>query len=170
MQPLPDDLEIRPATLADMAEITAIYAPYTLTTTISFEVTPPSIEEMEARWEKVRAIGASYVVAVVGGQVAGYAYASAYRPRPAYARTVENSIYLAPGWIGRGLGRALLDRVIEDCRRAGFAQMIAVIAGSNNVASIRLHRSCGFAPAGVLRSVGHKFGAWLDTTLMQLAL
>lgn len=125
---------------------------------------------MFLRWENTQRLNAPFLVAVAAGQIVGYAYAGAYRSRPAYAHTVENSIYLAQGWTGRGIGRHLLERLINDRAEQGFAQMIAVIAGADNLASVRLHQSCGFVTAGCLKGVGYKFGQWLDTTLMQRAL
>lgn len=170
LKTIADALTIREADSSDMARVAEIYAHYVASTTITFETAPPDAAEMAGRWRKVRTLGAPYLVAEVTGRTVGYAYAGAYRSRPAYARTVEDSIYLAPEWGGRGIGRVLLDRLIAQCRDRGFAQMIAVIAGNDNLASIRLHRACGFAAAGRLTAVGHKFGQWLDTTLMQRAL
>jgi phosphinothricin acetyltransferase len=102
--------------------------------------------------------------------VAGYAYASLYRTRPAYRFTVEDSVYIAPDMHRRGIGRTLLEKLIEACTALGFRQMIAVIGDSQQHASIGVHKACGFTPAGNLRSIGWKFGQWLDTPLMQRAL
>jgi len=109
-------------------------------------------------------------VAELDGVVVGYAYASLYRTRPAYRFTVENSVYVAPEIHRRGIGKALLIKLIEACTARGFRQMIAVIGDSNQAASIGVHKACGFEPAGNLRNIGFKFGRWLDTPLMQLAL
>jgi len=111
-----------------------------------------------------------YLVAEVSGRVTGYAYASHYRSRPAYRFTVEDSVYVHPDFRGLGLGRMLLSRLIELCNAGGYRQMIAIIGESNNTASIRLHETLGFRRAGVLESVGRKFGRWIDTVLMQRAL
>jgi phosphinothricin acetyltransferase len=114
--------------------------------------------------------GYPYLVAERGGEVVGYAYASAYRPRAAYRDTVENSVYLRPDAVGRGTGSLLLAALIEACEARGYRQMIAVVGGSANVASIRLHERHGFRLVGTLRSVGHKHGSWLDTVLLQRTL
>lgn len=111
-----------------------------------------------------------YIIAEIGGVIAGYAYASFYRMRPAYRFTVENSVYVAPEMHRRGIGKVLLLALIEACTACGFRQMIAVIGDSDQAASIGVHRACGFADAGNLRNIGWKFGRWLDTPLMQLAL
>jgi L-amino acid N-acyltransferase YncA len=100
----------------------------------------------------------------------GYAYASAYRPRPAYAATVENSVYIHRDSVGQGIGKALLTKLIEECEALGLREMVAVIGDSSNVASQRLHTSLGFVMVGTLRNVGFKFGKWLDTVLMQRPL
>jgi L-amino acid N-acyltransferase YncA len=102
--------------------------------------------------------------------VAGYAYAGAYRARAAFAATVENSVYVRDGMHGRGIGAALMRRLVDDCATRGFRQMIAVIGDSDNVASIRLHDKLGFRFAGLQTSVGWKLGRWLDTVTMQLPL
>jgi phosphinothricin acetyltransferase len=102
--------------------------------------------------------------------VAGYAYAGAFRERPAYRFTVEDSIYIAPDMHRRGIGRALLMRLIEEAEAAGFRQMMAVIGDSAQAGSIGVHRACGFEDAGVFKAVGFKFGRWLDTVQMQRAL
>jgi phosphinothricin acetyltransferase len=102
--------------------------------------------------------------------VAGYAYAGAWRPRPAYRHTVENSVYVAPGMQGRGIGLALLATLIARCTEGGRSQMVAVIGNSANAGSLGLHERLGFERVGVLRRVGFKFGQWVDTVLMQRAL
>ena len=114
--------------------------------------------------------GYPYVVAELDGRVAGYAYVNAYRTRPAYRFTVENSVYIAPDAQGKGIGRALLDRLIATCRDDGFRLMIAVIGDSANFASISLHRRAGFRFCGTIHSVGYKFGRWLDSVIMELPL
>lgn len=163
-------LQIRAALMTDIPRIAEIYAAYVTSTTVSFELVPPELAEMERRWRAIQALKAPYLVAESAGQVVGYAYAGAYRSRPAYAYTVENSIYLNPEWTGQGIGRLLLERLIDECTARGFAQMVAVIAGTDNRASIKLHQSCGFVMVGRLQKVGFKFGQWLDSTLMQRAL
>jgi L-amino acid N-acyltransferase YncA len=161
---------IRPTTLADIPAITRIYAHAVKHGTATFELEPPDEAEMLRRFERLRAGSFPYVVAEIDGAVAGYAYAGAFRERPAYRFTVEDSIYIAPEMHRRGIGRALLARLIAEAEAAGFRQMIAVIGDSGQAASIAVHRSCGFKDAGVFEAVGFKFGRWLDTVQMQRAL
>jgi phosphinothricin acetyltransferase len=161
---------VRPAAPADLRAIRAIYEPEVLAGTATFEIEPPSVEELAARLAKVEAAGLPWLVAEAEGQVAGYAYAAMYRDRPAYRFTVEDSVYVAEAARGRGLGRALLLALIAGARAAGMRQMVAVIGDSANSGSVRLHRACGFRDVGTLVEVGHKFGRWLDTVLMQRAL
>ena len=161
---------LRPARPADVAEIVAIYADAVLNGCASFELDPPDASEMTARMERIRDAGLPWLVAEVDGRVLGYAYAGAYRPRPAYRNTIENSVYVDPAAKGRGLGRRLLEALIEATAALGYRQMIAVIGDSANAASIGLHAALGFEPAGVLRSVGWKHGRWLDSVLMQRPL
>jgi len=166
----PSPPRLRPCRPEDIPAIQAIYADAVLTGTASFELDPPSVEEMRARWQKITAEGYPYVVATIDDALVGYAYAGAYRPRRAYRGTVENSIYVHSGCRGSGVGRALLVELIARCTEAGFRQMIAVIGDSANAGSIGLHRSLGFDMVGTLKSVGWKHGRWLDTVLMQLPL
>lgn len=161
---------IRPATLDDVPRLAAIYADAVLHGCASFELEPPDQAEMAARLAKIRDAGLPWFVAEVDGQVMGYAYAGAYRPRPAYRFTVENSVYVDPAAKGRGLGRRLLAAVIEATTALGFRRMLAVIGDSGNAASIGLHAALGFTHAGLLPSVGWKHGRWLDSVLMQLPL
>lgn len=163
-------IAVRPATLADLPAITAIYAEAVRTGTATFELDPPNLAEMSARFERLVAGGFPYLIATFGGTLAGYAYAGSHRPRPAYRFTVENSIYLDPLFHGRGIGKTLLVALIDDCTRRGFRQMIAVIGDSANAGSIALHTACGFEMIGTNRGVGFKFGRWLDTVMMQLSL
>ena len=163
-------LSIRPATLADIPAIARIYAHAVATGTASFELTPPTDDEMRQRMQAILDGKFPYFVAELESKVAGYAYASFYRMRPAYRFTVEDSVYVAPENHRRGIGRALLEKLIESCTAHGFRQMIAVIGDSDQAASIGVHRACGFSDAGNLRNVGWKFGRWLDTVLMQRAL
>src|SRR3569623_463603 len=164
------DATIRPATPADIPAITAIYAFEVREKTASFELTPPDEAEMMRRFTTLIANGFPYLVAEAGGHVAGYAYAGPYRPRPAYRYTVENTVYLDPAYYRRGIGSALLNELIAQCTARGFRQMIAVIGDSANAASIGLHRRAGFAMIGIHPDVGLKFGRWLDSVQMQLAL
>jgi L-amino acid N-acyltransferase YncA len=164
------DLSIRPAKPSDIPAITRIYAHAVEHGTASFELTPPDEAEMGRRMQALLDGKFPYFVAEVDGAIAGYAYASLYRTRPAYRFTVENSVYVAPDMHRRGVGKALLEKLIEACTALGFRQMIAVIGDSNQAASIGVHKACGFVDAGNLRDIGWKFGRWLDTPLMQLAL
>ena len=159
---------IRPATPADIPHIARIYAPAVLTGSSSFELEPPDETEMARRMTAVRDGGYPYLAAEVGGRFAGYAYASVYRTRPAYRHSVEDSVYIHPEMQGRGVGRALMQALIEDCTRRGFRQMLAVIGDSpNQPGSVHLHEVCGFRVVGQLPGIGYKFGRWLDTLLMQ---
>lgn len=161
---------VRPATAADLPSIADIYGPAVEEGTASFELTPPDAMEMQRRFEAITAAGYPYLVAEENGQVVGYAYASAHRTRPGYRFTVENSIYVAAGAQGKGVGRALLTRLVEVCTRDGFRLMVAVIGDSANFASITLHRRCGFRFSGTLHAIAWKHGAWLDSVQMELQL
>ena len=114
--------------------------------------------------------GYPYLVAVDGDSIAGYAYASAFRPRTGYRHTVEDSIYVARAARGRGVGNALLGALIDACAKAGYRQMVAVIGGRDELPSIRLHTAHGFFDVGTLPAIGRKFGRWLDCVHMQRAL
>jgi phosphinothricin acetyltransferase len=163
-------VSLRSATADDLRHITAIYRDSVLSGTASYEITPPNQEEMAARFEAIRDKGYPYLVAEdEAGAFLGYAYASSFRTRPAYRWMVEDSIYLATEARGRGVGRLLLDALVESCERLGFRQMIAVIGGAHP-ASVALHRAAGFAEVGLLKGAGYKHGRWLDTMLMQKAL
>jgi L-amino acid N-acyltransferase YncA len=165
-------LSIRPARPADIPTITAIYAQAVLHGTASWEIEPPDEAEMLRRQEAILAGGYPYLVAERDGALLGYAYAGAYRPRPAYRATVENSIYIAPAAQGSGVGRALLAALIEACAARGFRQMIAVIGDGTgaSIGSRRLHERAGFRLIGVAEKVGYKHGRWLDQMLMQKEL
>ena len=164
-------LVIRPAALADIPAITRIYAHAVETGTASFELEPPDEDEMRKRMQALLDGKFPYFVAEIDGVVAGYAYASLYRTRPAYRFTVEDSVYVAPHTHRRGVGKALLLKLIEVCTALGFRQMIAVIGDSTKqAASVGLHEAVGFRPVGILQDVGFKQGRWLDSVLMQRAL
>jgi phosphinothricin acetyltransferase len=161
---------VRLSTEQDIAAITAIYSHHVLHGAGSFEIDPPDEAEIARRRAAVLERGLPYLVAEIDGAITGYAYAGAYRPRPAYRFTVENSVYVHPDLCGRGIGRALMAPLIQGCEQAGARQMIAVIGDSANTASIRLHENFGFRHVGVLHAVGYKFDRWLDTVLMQREL
>jgi L-amino acid N-acyltransferase YncA len=163
-------LEIRPTTAADLPSITAIYEHAVLHGTATFELIPPDLAEMTRRFSVLVEGGYPYFVAALDGRVVGYAYAGAYRPRPAYRFTVENSVYLDPAIHRRGIGLQLMVRLIAESEARGYRQMIAVIGDSANAGSIGVHRKCGFDMIGTHPNVGFKFGRWLDTVMMQLAL
>jgi phosphinothricin acetyltransferase len=163
-------LLIRPAAAVDIPAIARIYAHAVEHGTASFELVPPDEAEIARRFRALADGGFPYFVAANDGAIVGYAYAGPYRTRPAYDWTVEDSIYLAPDAQGRGIGRALLDRLIVESETRGFRQMLAVIGDSEQAASIALHRAAGFALIGTFASVGFKFGRWLDSVLMQRAL
>jgi L-amino acid N-acyltransferase YncA len=167
---LPSGVSLRAATAADAVAIAAIYAHHVRTGTATFEIDAPDTTEMERRRHEVTARGLPFLVAVIQDEVIGYAYAGPYRPRPAYRFTVEDSIYVRTDACGRGVGRALLVRLIEEAERAGARQMVAVIGDAANAASIRVHAALGFRHVGVLASAGNKFARWLDVVLMQRAL
>jgi L-amino acid N-acyltransferase YncA len=161
---------IRHCLEADMPTITAIYAHNVRYGTASFETEPPGLDEMCRRRFDILTKGLPYLVAISEGDVVGYSYAGTYRPRPAYRDTVENSIYVHPECLGRGIGKLLLPALVAECEALGLRQMIAVVGDSANLASIRLHERCGFQPTGTLRSVGYKLGRWLDSVLLQRSL
>ncbi len=162
-------LKLRPATVADIPAIQEIYAESVLNGVATYELVPPDGAEMEARFRTITGLGYPYIVGEEDEKIAGYAYASAFRTRAAYRFLVEDSIYIAPQFRGRGLGRMLLDRLVADCTALGFRQMVAVIGGAHP-ASIGVHRAAGFQSTGRMQATGWKFGRWLDTELMQLAL
>ena len=163
-------LSIRPVEARDNAAITGIYAHAVRHGTASFETEPPDEAEMARRQAALAAGGYPFLVAELAGAVAGYAYAGPYRTRPAYRFTVEDSIYVAADAQRRGIGRALLRRLIVEAETRGFRQMIAVIGDSAQTPSIALHRACAFRLIGTFEAVGFKFDRWLDSVLMQRAL
>ncbi|MEZ2129859.1 MULTISPECIES: N-acetyltransferase family protein [unclassified Sinorhizobium] len=163
-------ITIRDASPADLPFITEIYRDSVLNGVASYEITPPSQEEMMKRFSANTGLGYPYIAALdEGGALLGYAYASAFRTRPAYRWLVEDSIYLAPASRGRGIGKLLLAGLIERCVALGFRQMVAVIGGAHP-ASIALHRAAGFEERGLLKGTGYKHGRWLDTMIMQKEL
>jgi L-amino acid N-acyltransferase YncA len=164
------DADIRPAGPQDIAAITRIYAQAVEHGTATFEIEQPDEAEMARRQQALLANGLPYLVAEQGGVIAGYAYAGRYHVRPAYRWSIEDTIYVAPDFHRRGLGRRLMMRLIGEAEARGFRQMIAVIGDSANAASISLHAAVGFRLIGTLKSVGFKHGRWLDTVLMQRPL
>ncbi|MFO1097009.1 MAG: N-acetyltransferase family protein [Xanthobacteraceae bacterium] len=161
---------VRDAREADMPAVQAIYAHHVRHDTASFEEEPPSVAEMMRRRGRVLEHGLPYLVAERDGAVVGYSYAMSYHARSAYRFTIEDSIYIDHRLTGAGIGRALLSSLLDRCAAGQWRQMIAVIGGSDNAASIALHAALGFRHAGTLRSVGFKFDRWIDSVLMQRGL
>lgn len=161
---------VRPSTEADIPAIAAIYGHHVLHGFGSFEEIPPDQTEMARRRGDILAKGFPYLVAELGGQTLGYAYASHYRPRIAYRFSVEDSIYVAPDAPRKGIGRALLSSLIARCTGLGYRQMVAVIGDTQNLGSIGLHAALGFRVVGTLPSIGFKHGRWVDSVFMQRAL
>ncbi|HYG25749.1 MAG TPA: GNAT family N-acetyltransferase [Caulobacteraceae bacterium] len=161
---------IRAAREGDAAALAGIYGDACLHGLGTFEEAPPSPQEMWGRVSAVTERGLPYLVAEVDGTVAGFAYAAPFRLRAAYRYTVEDSVYIHPNHKGRGVGRALLSRVVEACEAMGLRQIMAVIGDSGNEGSIGLHRSLGFEMRGSMPAVGYKHGRWVDIVFMQRAL
>jgi len=164
------DVVIRASGDSDIAAITEIYRRNVIEGTGSFEVVPPEEDEVARRREDILRRGCPWLVAEIGGVVLGYAYAGPFRAREAYRYTVEDSVYVNPDSFRRGVGRLLLERLIEECRRGGYKQILALIGDSANTGSIRVHEVCGFHHCGVMKNVGVKFDRWLDVVVMQLEL
>src|SRR4051812_26783869 len=163
-------LTIRPSTDLDVPAIAAIYSHHVLHGTGTFETTPPSESDMAARRADVLAKALPYLVAEQGGKVVGFAYCQWFKPRPAYRFSAEDSIYLHPDAAGQGLGKHLLTALVREAEAAGIRKLIAVIGDSNNGGSVGVHKALGFAPVGVIKSCGWKFGRWLDIVLMEKPL
>ena len=169
-EPTVRETTIRDSTAADIEAIRAIYAHHVEHGVASFEQSPPGIAEMARRRDAVLDAGLPYLAAEAGGGLAGFACAGPYRGRPAYRHTLETTVYVAPDSLGRGVGRALLEALIERCENLGYRQLIAVIGDSANAPSIKLHEALGFQRAGLLRAVGFKHGRWLDSVILQRRL
>ena len=159
---------IRAARVEDAAAIAAIYAPYVLETTISFEEVPPGVEEMAGRIASISQ-HYSYFVAEAEGAVIGYAYASQHRTRAAYRTSVDVAVYAVRGGQRRGVGRALYSALLPAAAERGYHAAFAGIALPNE-ASVGLHRAMGFTPVGIYREVGRKFGQWHDVSWWQRLL
>ena len=163
-------MRVRDAAESDMPAVTAIYSHYVLSSLATFEETPPSLDEMLSRRGAIVDHGLPYLVAEADGVLLGYAYAGAFRARAAYRVSVENSVYVGPDIRGRGIGSALLAKLIARCEAGPWRQMIAVVGDSDNLGSVALHRRFGFELVGIQRAVGYKFGRWVDTPILQRAL
>ena len=161
---------VRDAAPGDLEAVCAIYAEDVLGGTGTFELAPPDLAEMTRRHASVAALGLPWLVAEVDGAIAAYAYAAPFRLRAAYRYTVEDSVYVASAFHGRGLGRALLEALIIRCEAMGLRQMLGVIGDSANAGSVALHAACGFTPIGTMAAVGWKHDAWRDVVFMQKAL
>ena len=162
------DVVIRPAITDDLGAIAQIYAHHVLTGVATFELTPPDSDEWLKRFDSVAERVLPFVTATLDGEVAGYGYCAPWKTRPAYHHTVEDSVYLAPTAVGRGIGGRLLDSLLVECARVDIRQVIAVIVDTDDAAaSLALHRNRGFLDAGRLTAVGYKHGRWLDTVLLQ---
>jgi L-amino acid N-acyltransferase YncA len=163
-------VNLRPSLETDIPAIAAIYAHAVTHGTASFELVPPDESEMARRRIVLVDGDFPYLVAEREGAVLGYAYAGPYRPRPAYRSTVEDSIYVAPDAQGTGIGRLLLERLIDEAEARDFRLMVAVIGDEESLSSIGLHRSLGFELVGTLPGIGYKHDRWLSTVLMHRSL
>jgi phosphinothricin acetyltransferase len=161
---------IRPSTAQDMSAITTIYAHFVLHSTATFEIEVPTVQEMTVRRQDVLAKGLPYLVITQSDAVVGFAYANWFKPRAAYRFSCENSVYLHPAAAGKGWGKLLLAELLAQLERGGIRKVLAVIGGSENRASIGLHRSLGFTRCGLVENYGWKMGRWLDLVLMQRTL
>ena len=161
---------IRPSQPEDLSAITAIYQHHVLHGTGTFEIEPPSLQDMTARREDVLSKGLPYLVIEDQGQVQGFAYCNWFKPRPAYRFSAEDSIYLATNASGMGWGRLLLSELCRKAEAAGIRKLIAIIGDSANAGSIGVHSSVGFHSVGVVKACGWKFNRWLDIVMMEKAL
>ncbi len=173
MQEQPDRGKLTPIVRAcldeDLPAIQAIYSHYVLTAVATFEIVPPTLGDWQRKKAEIESYGLPFLVATIDDELVGYAYCSRWRPRPAYRFTVEDSIYVAPQAVGRGVGSALLPALLAEAAAVGARQVVAVISGEVKP-SLALHARFGFREAGRLHAVGYKFDRWLDTVLMQKAL
>lgn len=161
---------VRRLETTDLGAVSAIFGWYAVNSLTTFEEAPRSADNWEDLRREISDAGLPFLVADDGAEIRGYAYAIPWRRKPAYRHTAENSIFIAPGQTGRGIGRQLLTALVAASTAAGGRQMIAVIADTGDPASVRLHTACGFTLAGRLSAVGYKHGQWIDTILMQRAL
>jgi L-amino acid N-acyltransferase YncA len=165
-----NEVVIRASKDEDVAALHAIYAHSVEVETASWEYEPPSLEEFAARRRGILDQGFPYLTAELNGLAVGYAYASSYRSRIGYRFVVENSVYVAKDVAGKGIGKKLMQALIEACEKKGFRQMVAVIGDSANIRSIKLHEACGFTHAALFKNIGFKQGRWLDSVQMQRPL
>ena len=160
---------IEDVTESDATAIAAIYAHHVIHGTASYDTVPLTSDETLTKIRRITAAGWPFLVVQKDGQVVGYAYVTQFRDRPGYSWTCENSIYMHPGWQGRGIGKTLLEELVRRAEAFGFRQMAAVIGGAEP-ASIALHQACGFREVGRLHAAGWKHNRWLDNVYMQIAL
>jgi phosphinothricin acetyltransferase len=163
-------IQIRPSHDADVEAITAIYSHHVLHGTGTFETDPPSAADMASRRTDVLSKNLPYLVAERDGELLGFAYCNWFKPRPAYRFSAEDSIYLADGARGQGLGARLLAALSQAAEAVGVRKLIAVIGDSANAGSVGVHRAQGFSHVGVLKDCGWKFGEWRDVVLMEKVL
>lgn len=163
-------MQVRDATEADLGAVQTIYAHHVLNGLASFEEVAPPLAEMRRRFIEITGHELPYVVACINAVIVGYGYCAPYRARPAYRYALEDSVYTHPEYLRRGVGRALLTALVERAGTLGYRQLIAVIGDSAHMPSIRVHADAGFLRVGTLRSVGFKFGRWVDTVIMQRPL
>jgi L-amino acid N-acyltransferase YncA len=161
---------VRPACPADLVQVAGIFGWYAVNSLATFEEVPRPHSDWVRHADELAELGLPFLVAETGGEVAGYAYAGPWRRKPAYRLTVEDTVFVAPGRVGAGIGRLLLTELLTGCAEAGLRQVIAVVADTGSAASVGLHRACGFTEAGRLTCVGFKQGRWIDTLLMQRTL
>lgn len=163
-------MTVRPTSPDDLGAIGEIYAHHVRTGVATFELTPPDHAELLLRFQAITSAGLPFLTAILDGDIAGYGYCAPWKTRPAYRYTVEDSVYVAPHAVGRGVGGRLLDSLLAECASAGIREVIAVIVDADDTASLALHRNRGFVDAGRLTSVGYKHGRWLDTQLLQRSM
>lgn len=163
-------MNVRSATEGDLPAITALYAWHVLNGTGTFEEVPPEQADMRERWRAVSELGLPWLVALVEGEVAGFAYAGPWKARSAYRYTVEDSVYVANAHRGRGIGRQLLAELIRRCEACGKRQMMSVVGDAGNRGSLALHEALGFQRIGTARDIGLKFGRSLDVVYLQRRL
>ena len=160
---------IRPIRIEDAAAVAAIYNHYIEHSTATFDTEPLSDRQMLSRLEAIVGRRPGYESLSEAGEFQGYAYAHPWKEKAAYRYTLETTIYLAPRFVGQGIGRGLLSHLVEGCRREGYRSLIACIT-QGNVASDTLHRKMGFRPVSRFVQVGTKFGRWIDVADYQLLL
>jgi phosphinothricin acetyltransferase len=167
----PFEYAIREARPEDLPHIREIYNHYVANSTVTFDEDALTLKEMRHKFRDVERLGFPWIVAESpSGMIFGYAYVTPWKAKAAYRYTVEDSIYLSPAATGKGIGKALMTRKLDDAKAAGIKEVIAVIADKGADASIAMHEKFGFTKIGEMGRVGFKFGRWLGTVLMQKSL